>query len=56
MSSAYPRLAIAAVAVALAAALAVYPMFEAGKLGRLIAPLGIAALVSLLLPLLWRPS
>jgi hypothetical protein len=54
MSSAYPRLAIAAVTIAVAAALAVYPMFEAGKLGRLIAPLGAAALLSLLLPLLWR--
>ena len=54
MSSAYPRLAIAAVTIAVAAALAVYPMFAAGKLGRLIAPLGAAALGSLLLPLLWR--
>jgi len=56
MSSGYLRLAIAAVAIAVASALAAYPMLDPdpGKLERLIGALGVAALLSLLLPLLWR--
>jgi|GEM_PF-919578 len=54
MSSAYLRPAIAAVAIAVATALAVYPMLDAGRLGPLIDALGAVALLSLLFPLLWR--
>lgn len=54
MSSAYLRLAVAASAIAVATALAVYPMLDADKLGTVIGALGAAALLSLLLPLLWR--
>jgi hypothetical protein len=54
MSSTYLRLAIGAVVVAVATALAVYPMLGAGRLWRLIDALGAAALVLLLIPLLWR--
>jgi len=54
MSAAYLRPVIAGAAIALATALAVYPMLDAGKLGQLREALGAAALLSLLLPLLWR--
>ena len=54
MSSAYLRLAVAAVALAVATALAVYPMLGADRFGLAIDALGAAALLSLLLPLLWR--
>jgi len=54
MSSTYLRLAIAAVAIAVATALAVYPMLNAGRLGILVETLGAAALLLLLLPMLWR--
>jgi hypothetical protein len=54
MSSIYLHLAIAALATALATALAVYPMLDTGRLGLLVDGLGAAALLSLLLPLLWR--
>jgi hypothetical protein len=54
MSSAYLRLAVAASATAVAIALAVYPMLDAGRLAPLIDALGLAALLLLLLPLLWR--
>jgi hypothetical protein len=47
-------LAIAAATIALAAALAVFPMLNAGRLRLPIDALGAAALLSLLLPLLWR--
>jgi hypothetical protein len=54
MSSRYLRLALAAVTVAVAIALASYPMLDAGKLGLLVDAMGAGALLSLLLPLLWR--
>ncbi|MGA9762721.1 MAG: hypothetical protein WBQ14_09880 [Gaiellaceae bacterium] len=40
--------------MALAAALAVYPMLDAGRLAPLVVALGLTALALLLLPLLWR--
>ncbi|HEY5160593.1 MAG TPA: hypothetical protein VII83_05920 [Gaiellaceae bacterium] len=45
---------IAAATIALATALAVFPMLNAGKLRLPIYTLGAAALLSLSLPLLWR--
>jgi hypothetical protein len=54
MSSASLRLAIAAITIAVATALAVFPMLGAGKLRPLIDDLGAAALLLLLLPLVWR--
>jgi hypothetical protein len=54
MSSAPLRLALAAVSVAVATVLAVYPMHDAGRLRPLVEGLGALALLSLLLPLLWR--
>ena len=54
MSSRYLRLALAATAIAVAIALAVYPMLDGGKLGLLVDAMGAGALLSLLLPLLWR--
>jgi len=54
MSSAYLRLTLAAFAIAAATALAVYPMLDAGRLRHLIDALGAAALLLLLVPLLWR--
>jgi len=54
VSSRYLRLALAATAIAVAIALAVYPMLDGGKLGLLVDAMGAGALLSLLLPLLWR--
>ncbi len=54
MSSRYLRLALAWAAIALAIALAVYPLLDSGELGLLVNALGAGALLSLLLPLLWR--
>ncbi|MHB8059525.1 MAG: hypothetical protein ACYDHO_01670 [Gaiellaceae bacterium] len=54
LSSRYLRLAIAATAIAVAVALAVYPLLDASRLGLLVDAMGAAALLSLLLPLLWR--
>lgn len=55
MSSAYLRLAIAVVTIVDAAALAIYPMLGGeGKPGLVIDALGAAALLLLLVPLLWR--
>jgi hypothetical protein len=56
MSSVYLRMAVAIVAIAVAICLAGYPMlvFGDGKLVLLVDALGAGALLSLLLPLLWR--
>jgi len=54
LSSAYLRLAIAAVALGVETALSVYPMRGDGKIGLLIDCLGAASLFTLLVPLLWR--
>lgn len=54
MSSRYLRLVLACAVIAVAIALAVYPMLDGGKLGLLVGAMGAGALLSLLLPLLWR--
>ncbi len=54
MSSAYLRMAVAAAATAVAICLAGFPMLRGGRLTPLVDILGAAALLSLLLPLLWR--
>jgi hypothetical protein len=54
MSSTRLRLALEAVTVAVATVLTVYPTRDAGRLRPLVEGLGALALLSLLLPLLWR--